>query len=103
MTRDSILSLARSGALGGSVETSERWLRMSEVVEAQKEGRLLEVFGAGTAVVISPVKCIVYKDMEINVPTAEGVGDIALRSSAIYLNAYIYIKYIGRSLFFFPH
>jgi branched-chain amino acid aminotransferase len=39
--------------------------------------QLLEVFGAGTAVVISPVKGIVYKDEEIKVPTAETAGPLA--------------------------
>ena len=38
---------------------------------------MLEVFGAGTAVVISPVKGIVYNDQEINVPTGEHAGPLA--------------------------
>lgn len=33
---------------------------MHDVIEAAKEGRLLEVFGAGTAVVVSPVEKIHY-------------------------------------------
>jgi branched-chain amino acid aminotransferase len=34
---------------------------MGEIETAEKEGRLLESFGAGTAAVISPVKAIYYK------------------------------------------
>ena len=60
VTRRSILELARgwseqegvssssSGSSSGtSMHVSERWLPMSELVEAAEEGRLLEAFGAG--------------------------------------------------------
>ena len=52
---------------------------MGEVRAAAAEGRLLEVFGAGTAVVISPVKSIVYEGAEITVPTGEQIGPLSKR------------------------
>ena len=35
------------------------------------------MFGAGTAVVVSPVKAIQYKNEEILVPTGENAGPLA--------------------------
>jgi hypothetical protein len=34
---------------------------MTQVIEALKEGRVIEAFGAGTAAVVSPIKCIHYR------------------------------------------
>lgn len=76
VTRRSILELARSWK---EFDVSERWLTMKEVVEAEAEGRLLEVMGAGTAAVISPVKAILYKGKDILVPTGEEVGPITMK------------------------
>lgn len=76
VTRNSILATAREW---GEFDVSERWLTMGEIQEAEKEGRLLEAFGAGTAVVISPVRSIVYKDSEIQVPTGDQAGPVAAR------------------------
>lgn len=58
ITRKSILELAEH--LGYEVE--ERRISIQEVVDNAKNGSLTEVFGAGTAVVISPVGEIKYKD-----------------------------------------
>lgn len=81
VTRDSVLQLVKSGTHGDDLKVSERFLTMKEVVEAQREGRLLEVFGAGTAVSIMPVGSILYHDEIIQVPTGEGVGAL---TSALY-------------------
>ena len=82
VTRRSILDLARSWGdkvlIGGKqVTVTERWLTMGEVADAAAKGNLVEAFGAGTAVVISPVKSILYKDKEIHVPTGEKAGMFA--------------------------
>mmetsp|Transcript_32696 Transcript_32696/g.71951 ORF Transcript_32696/g.71951 Transcript_32696/m.71951 type:complete len:143 (-) Transcript_32696:175-603(-) len=91
VTRDSILGIARNwqkGNLGtnstdlgelGNMKVSERWLTMAEVVEASGEGRLLEAFGAGTAVVVAPVSSIVYKGQDITLPTGDSAGPLAQR------------------------
>ncbi len=65
VTRDSILSLARSW---NEFKVSERKITMSEVVKALEENRLLEMFGAGTACVVSPIKGIHYRGRDLDVP-----------------------------------
>lgn len=65
VTRDSILQLARQWA---QFKVSERPIQMKEVTEAQRAGRLLEVFGAGTACVVTPVKNIAYNGEHFAVP-----------------------------------
>lgn len=51
VTRESVLTLAAELGL----RVSQRPLGVHELMEADKKGRLLEVFGSGTAAVISPV------------------------------------------------
>ena len=62
VTRRSILELARSW---GICKVSEKYLKMPDIVKMAKEGKILEVFGAGTAAVISPVSAIHYQGEEI--------------------------------------
>jgi branched-chain amino acid aminotransferase len=49
VTRRSVVQLAKE-RLAGEVEVVERKYTIDEVVEADKEGRLIEAFAAGTAV-----------------------------------------------------
>ena len=65
VTRQSILDLAREW---GEFKVSERKLTMPEVVEAVEEGRLLECFGSGTAVIVSPIKLISYDGVDYSIP-----------------------------------
>ncbi len=65
ITRDTALILLREA--GYKVET--RPISIDELVEAHRAGKLTEVFGAGTAAVVSPVASISYKDYTIMVPT----------------------------------
>ncbi len=58
VTRDSALSLMRRWGL----KVSERPLTIDEVVAAHKSGALKEVWGTGTAAVISPVGELAYKN-----------------------------------------
>uniref|UniRef100_A0A7S3DP61 Branched-chain-amino-acid aminotransferase n=1 Tax=Entomoneis paludosa TaxID=265537 RepID=A0A7S3DP61_9STRA len=74
VTRDSILHLARSW--DEDMDVSERWLTMGELVEASKENRLIEAFGAGTAAVVTPISCIQYKGEDIKIPAT---GDLTHR------------------------
>ena len=74
VTRRSILELARDS---GKFTVSERDLGMKEILAAKKEGRLLEAFGAGTAAVVAPIKTIVFKDENIDLPTGEVIGPVA--------------------------
>ncbi|RIA82558.1 aminotransferase [Glomus cerebriforme] len=65
VTRDSILSLARSW---NEFKVSERKITMLEVVKAQEEGRLLEMFGTGTACIVSPIKGVHYRGRDLDIP-----------------------------------
>lgn len=62
ITRDSILQLAREW---GEFEVSERQVTVGEVRQAAFEGRLLEVFGSGTACIVQPVGELVREGGEI--------------------------------------
>ncbi len=57
VTRDSILTLAREWGM----QASEKSISIEEVLEAHSLGKLTEVFGTGTAAVISPVGVLGYK------------------------------------------
>ena len=52
VTRRSIIELARE-RLG--LKVAERRITLPEILAAQSEGRLLEMFGTGTAAIVSPV------------------------------------------------
>jgi branched-chain amino acid aminotransferase len=61
VTRDSSLTLLREWGL----KVSERPISIDEVVEASERGTLKEVWGTGTAAVISPVGELAFKDRRI--------------------------------------
>lgn len=81
VTRDSVLTLARERLGHKGWNISERKIRMSEVAEASEEGRLIEVFGAGTAAIVSPVRNISYrgKMVQCGLKEDEEAGEIALQ------------------------
>lgn len=57
VTRDSILSLARSW---NEFKVTERKMTMPQLRDAIKKGRVKEMFGAGTAAIVSPIRTIEY-------------------------------------------
>lgn len=61
VTRDSVLSLAKERLEPEGWKISERKCTMFEIDEAANDGRLIEVFGSGTAAVVSPVRNISWK------------------------------------------
>jgi len=63
VTRKSVIALARHW----NEKVSERKISIDEVIDAHAAGRLKEVFGAGTAAVISPVGEIKYGDQVITI------------------------------------
>ena len=52
---------------------------MREITEAAEEGRILEVFGSGTAAVVSPVRSISWDGQMINcgLPEDQEAGPVA--------------------------
>lgn len=76
ITRDSVLALCRAWGL----ETEERKIDVAEILQAQADGSLEEVFGTGTAAVISPVGKLRYKDDVFTI----GDGTIGAISQKLY-------------------
>ena len=72
ITRDSVLALGKSWGL----TVSERKISIDEVIDAHQSGHLKEIFGSGTAAVISPVGELKYGDTVITVGDGN-VGPLA--------------------------
>ena len=64
ITRDSLLTIARD--LG--IEVEERDVYVKEILEGISSGAVTEVFGAGTAVVVSPFSAIGMEGKDYNLP-----------------------------------
>ncbi|MBT8185530.1 MAG: branched-chain amino acid aminotransferase, partial [Eudoraea sp.] len=60
ITRKSILEIARDQGIRAEV----RRITVAEVVDAAKNGSLKEMFGAGTAAVVSPISSFGYRDTD---------------------------------------
>lgn len=76
VTRRSILDLARQW---GEFDVTERPLTMAEFVTASDQGRVLEMFGAGTACIVCPVERVRYMERDIHIPTPEGDASLSHR------------------------
>lgn len=88
VTRDSVLKLAqwhqdpghslKIEGIPENMKVTERKITMPEIQQLQKQGRLIEMFGTGTAAVVSPVKEIGYNGERIPVPVGkDGLGAVA--------------------------
>ncbi|WP_159019481.1 branched-chain amino acid aminotransferase [Algibacter sp. L3A6] len=67
ITRKSIIQLAEAE----NIPVEVRKITVKEVVEAAKNGSLKEIFGAGTAAVISPISGFGFKDEDFDLPELE--------------------------------
>ncbi len=74
ITRDSVLALAKRWGM----DVQERLIDIQECVDAIQSGTMTEIFGSGTAAVISPVGSISYKEKKYTVRDG-GVGELARR------------------------
>ncbi|CAG2197883.1 E2.6.1.42 [Mytilus edulis] len=63
----------------GEFKVTERSYTMAEVTKALNENRLKEMFGAGTACVVSPVEKILYIDNMLNIPTMSEGAPVTMR------------------------
>jgi branched-chain amino acid aminotransferase len=68
VTRRSIVEMTSEW---GEFDVTERKLTMPELMEAKSEGRLLEMFGSGTAAIVSPIGGIYYEGKMESIPTPE--------------------------------
>jgi len=82
VTRQSLVELAESW---NEFKVTERYITMAEVHKAIKEKRMREMFGAGTACVVSPVGRILHKNKttgqydELLIPTMESKPNLMQR------------------------
>ncbi|MBQ7597766.1 MAG: branched-chain amino acid aminotransferase [Clostridia bacterium] len=76
VTRDSILTVCRDWGY----EVEERRISVDELVAAAKDGSLEEVWGTGTAAVVSPVNKLRYEDEVMNI----GDGSIGELTQKLY-------------------
>lgn len=74
ITRDSTIQLLKHWG----VPVTEKRISIDELFEAESQGRLEEVFGTGTAAVISPIGAMTYGDKYIQI-NANKIGPIAQR------------------------
>jgi branched-chain amino acid aminotransferase len=81
VTRDSVLALARERLEPEGWKVMERYVKMQELADAEAEGRLIEVFGAGTAAIVAPVRKIAWKDqmLDCGLKPNEEAGEVALK------------------------
>ena len=84
VTRDSVLALLRDWG----VRVSERQVSIDEVAAAHRQGTLHEVFGTGTAAVISPVGELAYKGEKMTI----GGGRIGPLTQRLY-DAIVGVQY----------
>ena len=64
VTRKSLIDLARDAG----IDVEVRRVKVDEIVQAAKQGELKEIFGAGTAAVVSPVKAFAYQGVTYQIP-----------------------------------
>ncbi len=74
VTRNSVIQLCKHW----NVPVEERRVSVDELLTAAKDGSLEEVFGTGTAAVISPVGHLRFGDTEIQVKDG-GIGELSHR------------------------
>ena len=74
VTRDSVLTLVREWGL----QANERAIGMEELIHAHRAGTLGEVFGCGTAAVITPVGALGWKGEDIVINDSKP-GELAQR------------------------
>jgi len=74
ITRDSVITLAKMWKM----KVSEKKINIDDVIAAHKSGKLQEIFGSGTAAVISPVGEMKYGEKVITVNNGK-VGPVAAK------------------------
>lgn len=67
ITRKSFIQILNSKG----IEVEERMISIDEVVETYKNGQLQEIFGSGTAAVVSHVASLTHKDFKMTLPPLE--------------------------------
>jgi len=77
ITRKSVIEWAKNEG----IEVEERPVSIDEVVRASKEGSLQEIFGSGTAVVISTIDGFAYEGENYKLPISENKISTSIKES----------------------
>ena len=72
ITRKSVIELLRSWG----IKVTERRIAIDELIEDYKQGKFTEMFGSGTAAVISPVGLLRYKDVDMELSGGK-IGELS--------------------------
>ena len=83
ITRKSLIELAKSQGINVEV----RPVKVAEIVEAAENGSLKEMFGAGTAAVISPISGFTHKENAFDLPQVEDAYATKLKKQLTELQA----------------
>ncbi len=83
ITRKSLIELAKSQGINVEV----RPVKVAEIVEAAENGSLKEMFGAGTAAVISPISGFTHKEKAFDLPQVEDAYATKLKKQLTELQA----------------
>ncbi|WP_291118371.1 branched-chain amino acid aminotransferase [Flavobacterium sp. UBA6135] len=75
VTRKSLIEIAKKEGIAVEV----RSVLVSELIEASKDGSLMEIFGAGTAAVVNPVVGFSYQDTYYEIPKLENSFALLLK------------------------
>jgi len=67
ITRKSLIEVAKKEG----IKVEVRAIKVSEIVEAQKDGQLKEIFGSGTAVIVLPIVGFGYENEKYDLPKIE--------------------------------
>lgn len=67
ITKRSVVELAKDWGM----KVEERKVSVKEIIEAIKDGRLTEAFGAGTAATIAQIQVLGYRDEQFTLPAIE--------------------------------
>ncbi|KAI8393315.1 branched-chain amino acid aminotransferase [Radiomyces spectabilis] len=68
ITRDSVIQLVSSWEAEMKIRVIQDKITMAEILQAVHEDRVIEMFGTGTACIVSPIKCIGFKGRDISIP-----------------------------------
>jgi branched-chain amino acid aminotransferase len=77
ITRKSVIQIAKDL----NIDVEIRKISVSEVITAAQSGNLKEMFGAGTAAVISPIASFGYQGIDYDLPTLEAPFAITLKKA----------------------
>lgn len=75
VTRKSLIAIAQRDG----IDVNEQSVLVSELIEASKNGTLKEIFGAGTAAVVSPIVGFCYQDTYYELPKLENSFALQLK------------------------